>query len=78
VHFDLPDDGPSIVTREKRYRLREGMTYPEVAAVMGEEEVGGDMVPGYEGTVTFTQGSRKIELGFRQAPVSRIGSSWWW
>jgi hypothetical protein len=77
VHFDFPNGGPPIVTREKRYRLRTGMTYPEVAAVMGEEEVGGEMVPGFEGTVTFTQGSRQIELQFHDSRVSSIGGSWW-
>jgi hypothetical protein len=75
THMEFPSDGAPVVTREKRDRLRRGMTYPEVASVIGEDEVGGEMMPDYQGTFSFTQGHRRIELRFQQGRVADISST---
>ena len=49
------------------------MTYPEIAAILGEAEVGGEMLPDYEGSFTYRQEQRQIVLHFRHSRL--IGKS---
>lgn len=66
----FPETPQPILTREKCNQLQSGMTYSDVASVIGKDEVGGQMETDYQGSFTFVQGRRRITLRFREARVS--------
>ena len=78
--LEFQPGAPPIVTREKYRQLRKGMTYPEIAAILGEAEVSGEMLPEYEGSFTYRQEKRQIVLWFRHSRLtgkSASGLGWW-
>lgn len=68
--LSFPENIPPVLTRERYHRLRIGMSYPEVARALGEEEFGGEMEPEFNGSFVLTQGRRRIALTFADARLS--------
>jgi hypothetical protein len=70
VTYDFQTVSPPVLTRKKCGRIRAGMRYPEVAAIIGQDDVGGEMLPDYNGWVNFNQGKRHIKLYFWRGQVA--------
>ncbi len=67
---EIPDDGPSVVSKAGFERLTPGMTFAQIGEVLGGDLTRGSMTPGYSGTLAVLQGKRRIDLAFFDGKVT--------
>src|SRR5262249_19882965 len=66
----LEGDQPVVLTKAAYERLETGMTYVQMAEILGGELSKGRLQTGYTGTLAVVQGKRRIDLTFQDGKVS--------
>jgi hypothetical protein len=61
---------PVILTKEAYEKLRTGMTYPQVAEILGGVMTKGRMSEGFWSTLELIQGTRRVYLKFEDDKVT--------
>ena len=67
---EIPDSESPVVSKTGFERLKPGMTFAQIGAVLGGDLTKESMAPSYSGTLAVIQGKRRIDLVFFDGKVT--------
>lgn len=71
ITVTLHDPEPELLTPAAYEKIKEGMTFPEVAEAIGGEMTKGRLSDDYNGTLAINQNKRRIDLTFQKGRVAK-------